>query len=81
MKAIQVRYLGATDTLGTRLRASAEGVKSITVSRDYSLNVWEQTDDAARQLANKYGWLRGHRLVQGTLPNGDDVYVLQQEIN
>lgn len=76
MKAILTKYLGPTNSRGSRIKASAEGVPSITVSFDYA-----ERDGgrylAACQLANKYGWLRDdYQLVEGGLPNGESVFVM-----
>ncbi len=56
MKLIQVRYLGPTDTQGTRFSASAgwDGpTKRVTVGRDYSLDYDDNVIAAARQLVAK----------------------------
>ena len=65
MKAICTRYIPATDTKGARIRASAEGVRSIFISH------WSADDshlEAALTLARKYGWTG--TLVRGGLPDG-----------
>ncbi len=65
MKAICTRYIPATDTKGARIRASAEGVRSVTISH------WSADDphlEAALTLARKYGW--SGTLVRGGLPDG-----------
>ena len=49
MKAIQVRYLGPTDTKVARLRAWTDA-GSITESRDYDLDV----DQQAKRLIKAY---------------------------
>ena len=69
MKAIQVKYIPATNTKGSRWKAMAEGVKPVTVPFSY-------TDrdggayHAAWCLCEKYGW-NGIELRSGSLPNGD----------
>jgi len=70
MKAIQIKYLAATDTKGTRLKAFTDA-GSITESRDYALN----DDDQARKLAARYALEKFNceTLGFGTLPNGDYV--------
>ena len=79
MKAIQTRILPATDTKPTRIKASAEGVKSITVSRDEvesdllllgdPVNEQAIHRDVAARLCVKYTW--SPHLASGGLPNGD----------
>ena len=79
MKAILVRYHGATNTLGARLSVHAEGVKTKFYSRQYDDNLEVQSKACAIDFCTKLGWLGvdrlDHTLVGGTLPNGDDVYV------
>lgn len=79
MKAIQVRYLPATDRKPSRLKASAHGVKSVTVSKDgwRSHDNRSSEDVAVQALLDQnpqWGW-RLDDLVNGRLPNGDLVYV------
>ena len=68
-KAIEIKYLGPTDTQGPRLKATtASG--SITVGRDYALD----TDVQARQLARQYiqtHWPHSILHGFGTLPSGN----------
>jgi len=74
MKAIQIKYLGATNTKGVRLKAWTEA-GTLTVPRDYGLN----TDEQALQLAEQYIKERDWRSIVsgfGTLPNGDYVATL-----
>ena len=75
MQAIQVKYLGPTNTKPSRLKAIAYG-GSVIVSYDYGQDDWEY---AARALMKKLEW--GNReLYRGSLPNGDDVYVLGSRV-
>jgi len=76
MQAIQVKYLGATNYRGDRLKATAQA-GSKTVSREYGLNVADQALELATEFANELGWLdSGLTLAQGALPNGDYCHVL-----
>ena len=57
MKAISTRYLSATNTKPSRIKVSAEGVKSIT----YTCDELEGTVDnihivAAKRFAKATGW-------------------------
>lgn len=70
MKAIVVLYLEPTDTKGARYCAIAEGVKALlspeqTEQDNYAL--------AALKLCERMNWTG--TLAQGTLPNGDKVFV------
>ena len=63
MQAIKVKYLGPTDTLGTRYKASTSN-HSVTVDFDYDLdhvaNQWAALDALTEKLnwRNKT-WVRG----------------------
>lgn len=72
MKAIVTKYLGPTNSRGSRIKASAEGVKSITISYDHALNIDDLYRKAAQALADKYQW-KG-KLVAGQLPDGRCVF-------
>jgi polysaccharide pyruvyl transferase WcaK-like protein len=82
MKAIQVRYLPPTDRKPSRLKVSAEGVKSVTVQKaatmTFGLHDHRSSEDVAVQALldqnPQWGW-RLDDLVNGRLPNGDLVYV------
>jgi hypothetical protein len=76
MKAIQIKYLSATDYQGSRLKVWAEGNKATIVGRDYALDV----NDQARALAERYiaETFNGNCKLYGfgCLPNGDYVATL-----
>lgn len=67
MKAIITKYLPATNKNGSRIKASAEGVKSVSVSFNYDLNTEQNHAAAAGKLCEKYGWTK--KLVSGGLPD------------
>lgn len=72
-QAITTKYLGPTDTKGSRVKATA-AAGSITVHWDYELNESRNHLAAARALADKFGW--SGEWVAGGLPNGaGNVYV------
>lgn len=76
MKAIQVRYLGPTNTKGSRYIAKAEGVKSLTQSFNHMLN------DGGRKLLAKRLCIENKwdtNLVEGQLPNGDYVFCFKNQ--
>ena len=67
MKAIWTKYLGPTDTRGSRVKASAEGA-SVTIGYDDSLNMEKAHDAAAVALCLKMGWPGD--LTRGGRPDG-----------
>lgn len=71
MKAIQIKYLGPTNTKGARLVAFTEAGR-LTESRTYDDNADVQAKKLATHYIRKMGWntkITGF----GTLPNGDYV--------
>ena len=79
MQAIEVKYLGATNTLPSRWKATASA-GSITVSYDYELGIYENALSCATALGNKYGWLDNCALQGGVLANGNYVFTLSQNV-
>lgn len=74
MKAIQTRYLPATNFKGSRVTATAEGGDKpwrVTVSYDGDHD--EAHKRAAEALCAKMGWTGD--LIGGGLPNGDMAWV------
>lgn len=71
MQAVIVKYLPPTAHRGSRIKASCSS-GSITVPFDYAAH--DPYLVAARALLNKLDW-SGYDLVQGTLPNGDQVFI------
>lgn len=67
MQAIHTRYLGPTNHRGARIIASCDARRAI-VPWDYSLNVSDNHQVAARSLAHDLGWLDGFRIESGSLP-------------
>jgi hypothetical protein len=79
MKAIQVSYSNTTG----KYRAKAEGVPAIIRSKEE--NGGYTASKIAHELANKYNWLQfngetKYRLVEGFLPNGNDVFVFVKDV-
>jgi hypothetical protein len=68
MKAIVTKFLPCTDTKGSRIKASAEGVKSVTIPYPHELSGEACHEAAALALCEKYGW--NFPLVGGGLPDG-----------
>lgn len=71
MKAIQIKYLAPTNHKGARLKASAHGCKSLTVSFDHS-----KDDGGCNELTKEFivrqNW-KSEITGTGQLPNGDFV--------
>lgn len=75
-QAIVTKYLGPTNTRGARVKAKAYA-GSVIVSWDDALGTDANHDAAARALADKLGWMSGHRLEGGGLPDSKgNCYVL-----
>lgn len=64
-QAIQTRYIGPTNTRGSRVKATAEA-GSVTLSWDNALNATDNHRVAAETLARKYGWPTS--MIGGALP-------------
>ena len=63
MKAIITKYIGPTDTRGSRIKASDEDGNSITIGYDYAAESAHVV--AARKLCEKMNW--HGELVEGGL--------------
>jgi len=55
MQAIRTRYHGATNTRGARITARSSG-GSLTLPRNYSLDVDQDHARAAQALVDRLGW-------------------------
>ncbi len=74
-QAITVKYLGPTETKGTRFKAFA-AAGSLVESRDYEYEVEEQVINLAKKFIKKYEW--DAKIVGcGVVKNGDYVFVLK----
>ena len=76
MQAIQVKFLGPTNTRGSRRKAWCDAGQ-ITVSTDFALNSEDNARKACEALRDKLGWHKPHHgdMACGSLPNGDYVFV------
>jgi len=75
MKAIQVKYLEATNTRGSRIKAFVHKNVNVTLSYDYALSIENNRLAAAYALIKKLNWpfnISG----SGMLPNGDEVFTI-----
>lgn len=87
MQAIEVKYKGPTHSKGSRLIVfcatrrkaySYNEMQDKTKEMGFPSNSDEYTKKAAAYtFANELGWLNNkYELIQGTLKNGNDVFVL-----
>ena len=67
-QAIQTKYIGPTDTKGSRIKAWCQA-GSLTIPMDHSLGLEERHAKAAEMLAAKLG--RDWDYIQGGSPSGD----------
>lgn len=72
MKAIQVKYLPPTSSRGSKWKASAEGVKPLTLSYDYDLDGARNAQKAAAALCARQDWFGP--IVGGQLADGSWVF-------
>ena len=73
-QAITIKFLGATNTKGTRLKVTSNG-GSITVPLEYGAGHEQRIRKAVDALLNKLEW--GGEYIIGVLPNGDHVAVFK----
>lgn len=78
MQAILTRFLGPTNHRGARIVAGCDARRAV-YSWDYALGVSDNHAIAARSLAHDLGWLDGHRIESGSLPDGSYAHVLVAE--
>lgn len=76
-QAIETKYLGPTNTKGTRIKATCNA-KSIIISWDYSLDPEENHLKAAQALLNDLGWDKECNLVSGSIKSNKKGYVFVQ---
>lgn len=74
MKAIQIKYMGPTNTKGARWKVWAEGVPAKIFNRNHDLSSEFDAENCAKEFAKDMNWF--NPLVFGTLPNGDHVAVM-----
>lgn len=70
-QAVTTKYLGPTDSRGSRVKATAQA-GSVTISWDDALDGADNHAAAAAALAKKYGWDKhSKRMIGGALPGGE----------
>jgi pyridoxine/pyridoxamine 5'-phosphate oxidase len=72
VQAIQARYLGPTNTRGSRIKAWAEA-GSVTIDYPHELSGQACYRKAAQALADKFKW--PDKYLGAQLPGGDYVFV------
>lgn len=80
MQAIQTKYLSATNTKGSRIKATC-AAGSITIDYPHELSGMAVHAAAAKVLVNKLGWDDAHYggLMGGQLASGDYVFVFNND--
>lgn len=79
MQTIFVKYLGPTNHLGSRYKAThTGGFTSVTVGADYSIKTDDNFAVAAKQLAEKLNWsgtyIGGHTADGMVFVNSEPAY-------
>lgn len=74
VQAIETRYLGPTNTKGSRIKACA-GAGSVTVPYDYGMSTERAHAAAAKALRAKLGWTDGHWAQGGNVKGNGYVFV------
>lgn len=82
MQAIQTRYLGATNSRGSRIKAWASA-GSITIPYPHELSGQAVHRKAAEALVSKLGWNDSHYggLLGGQVASGDYVFVFNNQVS
>lgn len=74
MKAISTKYLTPTDRRGARIKATAEGVGSVTIDYPHDTHEDQKHKRAALALCKKAGW-KTEGMVGGFLRPGQWAFV------
>lgn len=74
MKAIQIKYLGATNRTGSRFKAWTDA-GSMAVGYNHALDASENALELAKAYCVKFNWPAPKGF--GSLPNGDYVATLE----
>lgn len=80
MQAILTKYLSATNSRGSRIKATC-AAGSVTIDYPHELSGMACHAAAAKALVEKMGWGFSHYgdLLGGQLPSGDYVFVFNTE--
>lgn len=82
MQAIQTKYMGPTNTKGSRIKATC-AAGSVTIDYPHDLSGMDCHAAAAKVLVNKMGW-NGPQyggLMGGQLQNGGYAFVFNNELS
>ena len=74
MQAIVTKYLGATNTKPSRIKATSASGLSVTISYPHELTSDDAHKRAALALCQKYNW--PNELLGGGLSNSQEVWVM-----
>ena len=82
MQAIQTKYLGVTNTKGSRIKATC-AAGSLTIPYPHELDGQPAHRKAAEALAAKLGWVgdRYGALLGGQLPDHSHVFVFDNALS
>lgn len=81
MQAIQTKYLGPTNTKGSRIKATC-AAGSITIGYPHEVEHGQSAHrKAAEALAAKLGWTNHGPLLGGQLPDHSHVFVFDHELS
>ena len=82
MQAINTKYLGPTNSRGSRIKATC-AAGSITIPFPYELSGQAAHRKAAEALVSKLGWVDPHYggLLGGQLANGDYAFVFNSTLS
>lgn len=75
-QAIRTRWIGPTNTKGSRIQASCEA-RTIYVECEHALNMDENHAAAARALANRLEWGWSDRMMAG-VHKGDYYWIFSE---
>ena len=80
MQAIITKYLSATNSRGSRIKATC-AAGSVTIGYPHEFSGMACHAAAAKALVDKMGWNDPHYggLMGGQLPNGDYAFVFNNE--
>ena len=79
MQAITTKFIPATDTKGSRVKATAQ-TGSVTLGWDHSLNPADNHKAAAMALVDKFSWYYGD-WISGDLSDSSSVWVCFDKVN
>lgn len=82
MQAITTKYLSATNSRGSRIKATC-AAGSVTIGYPHELSGMNCHAAAAKALVDKMGWNGPNYggLMGGQLPNGDYAFVFNNEFS